>query len=53
MHDVIERLRQRREALRIDLEPQQAFELLALACSACCTQVDGGNKTCPPKLEAD
>jgi hypothetical protein len=49
MRDIIDRLRETREALRIEIEPQDAFELMALACSACCTQIDGGNKTCPPK----
>jgi hypothetical protein len=24
------------------------FELLAVACSQCCTDSNGGNKTCPP-----
>jgi hypothetical protein len=53
MKDLITRLREKREAHGIELDPQEAFDLMALACSACCTQIDGGNKTCPPKPAAE
>ena len=31
----------------------EGFELLAAACSYCCTQYTGGNKDCPPKPLAE
>jgi hypothetical protein len=49
MEDLINALRRRREDARFELDAQDVFKLLALACSACCTETDGGNKTCPPK----
>jgi hypothetical protein len=51
MRELIYSLRRKREEAQLDLGTSDVFDLMELlACSACCTQVDGGNKTCPPKL---
>jgi hypothetical protein len=50
MGDLIYSLRRKREEAGLELETPDVFDLLMLACSACCTQIDGGNKTCPPKI---
>jgi hypothetical protein len=47
--DLINALRRKREESGFELDPQDAFKLILMACSACCTETDGGNKTCPPK----
>jgi hypothetical protein len=36
-----------------DQETWDVFELLAAACSYCCTNYTGGNKDCPPKVALD
>jgi hypothetical protein len=54
MRDLIDRLRNRWEDSGLESDLQDAFKLLLFACSACCTETDGGNKTCPPKkIEAE
>ena len=50
MGDLINNLRRKRQDAGLELETADVFDLMLLACSACCTQVDGGNKTCPPKV---
>jgi hypothetical protein len=48
METTIQRLRDRVEATRTPLPEGDVFDLLAAACSQCCTDYEGGNKTCPP-----
>jgi hypothetical protein len=49
MNRVIQRLKEKVEATRLsDQESWDVFELLAAACSYCCTNHTGGNETCPP-----
>jgi hypothetical protein len=44
----------REKAARVgDQETWDVFELLAAACSYCCTNYTGGNKDCPPKVALD
>jgi hypothetical protein len=51
MDTVIERLRDKvANAPAGDRESWETFDLLAAACSYCCTQYTGGNETCPPKV---
>jgi hypothetical protein len=51
---MIERLKERVEGSGVgDQEPWNAFELIAAACSYCCTNRTGGNETCPPKIETE
>lgn len=49
MTELVNALRRTVRERGIELGEQDAFELVMLACMACCTQIDGGNKTCPPK----
>jgi hypothetical protein len=41
------------DAERIRFEDADAFALLLAACRACCEVIDGGNKTCPPKVQIE
>lgn len=50
MNDTVDKLRRRVASTGFTADAD-VFDLLLAACLACCTQVDGGNKTCPPKAE--
>ncbi|HET8799408.1 MAG TPA: hypothetical protein VFO89_17095 [Thermoanaerobaculia bacterium] len=46
--ELIERLRNKVHRQSIDPAESELFQLLAAACSYCCTDARGGNETCPP-----
>lgn len=50
MREIVKSLRERVERTGFEVDAD-TFELLAAACLACCLEIDGGNKTCPPKAE--
>lgn len=53
MDTTIQRLKDRVDETRTAERDWEGFELLAAACSYCCTQYTGGNKDCPPKPLAE
>lgn len=47
--EITSRLRERVREQDIHVtSEEELFQLLAVACSQCCTDSEGGNKTCPP-----
>jgi hypothetical protein len=49
MNALIDRLRSKVQEEGIESPANGGlFELLSVACSQCCTDSNGGNKTCPP-----
>jgi hypothetical protein len=53
MADLVDALRRTVQESDYKLGEHDVFELTAVECWACCARVDGGNKTCPPKLEVE
>jgi hypothetical protein len=50
MTEVVNRLREGVESVGFEADAE-TFDLLAAACVACCLEINGGNKTCPPKVD--
>jgi hypothetical protein len=49
MMDITNRMKNKVREEGIELTAgADLFDLLAVACSQCCTDSEGGNKTCPP-----
>jgi hypothetical protein len=55
MNEVVEKLKSKAAASRLDLAPgADAFALMAAECSACCKVSNSGNGSCPPpKVELE
>lgn len=52
MERTVETLRLRMRDRAVDLDENEVFELLSVACFLCCRDGDrGGNKDCAPKTE--
>jgi hypothetical protein len=51
MADLVAALRRTVQETDCRLGDQEVFDLAITACWACCSDNDGGNKTCPPKKE--